>query len=59
MSRKKKNGTSSGEWLKVMAGLVIALAATAAAGHTVSGPAERSATTCVTLQTLPLVEPAV
>jgi hypothetical protein len=50
MSRKK-SGASREEWLKVIAGLAIALAATAVAGHVPSGPAQRPPTTCVTLGT--------
>ena len=50
MSRKnKKNGTGE-EWLKALAGVALALAATAAAGHVPSGPAEQPTTTCVTLR---------
>jgi hypothetical protein len=54
MSRKNKKNVTGEAWLKVIAGLALALAATAAAGHVPSGPAERPTTTCVTLQALPL-----
>jgi hypothetical protein len=57
MKRKKKS-TSPEEWLKVLAGLALALAATAAAGYAPGVPAQRPATSCVTLRALSLAGPA-
>jgi hypothetical protein len=57
MNRKKK-GTTREEWLKVIAGLALALAATAVAGYAPSAPAQRPAISCVTLRALSLAGPA-
>jgi hypothetical protein len=57
MSRKKRS-TSREEWLKVIAGLALALATTAVAGYAHDVPATRPATSCVTLRALSLAGPA-
>jgi hypothetical protein len=57
MSRKKK-GLCPEEWRKVIAGLALALAATAVAGYAPGVPAQRPATSCATLRALSLAGPA-
>jgi hypothetical protein len=56
--KRKKKAASPEEWLKVMAGLALMLAATAVAGYAPGAPAQRPATSCVTLRALSLAGPA-
>jgi hypothetical protein len=58
MNHKKKSSTGPEEWRKIIAGLALALAATAVAGYAPSAPAQRPAISCVTLRALSLAGPA-
>jgi hypothetical protein len=56
--KRNKKAASPEEWLKVLAGLVLALAATAVARVRAWRPGPALATSCVTLRALSLAGPA-